>query len=382
MTEPHRLPATRRRAASALLVAAAAAVLLLPGSTPSFAARINANCANTGSDAATIQAAINGSTAGDEIVIKGPCLISSTIRLLDDRTYRGDSRGGTVLKQAAGANLDAMLATQSWVDNVTYTSTNIRVEQLTIDGNRAANTGTVPLVLRTWNSSVYDVEVREAPGDGIQVTSLSRNGTHLSGTQVNSIITDVFVHNTGGDGIHVVDPDNTTTDWILERAWIASSDGSGVDLDNAAGWQIRDLHIYGADQHAINARRCFNTGIHDNYIEDFGSQGTSGTTYFGIRCTVQGDVGTTIAGNKVNQMFALPAAGSFVSIGLDGVNYGTGRVAVTGNTVIGKNTTRETGLSYAKGGGTALVVVSTGNLVDRVGTPRSAGTGVTVTAGQ
>ncbi|UWZ49888.1 right-handed parallel beta-helix repeat-containing protein [Dactylosporangium matsuzakiense] len=309
-------------------------------------------------------------------------MISSTIRLLDDRTYRGHSRGGTVLKQAAGANLDAMLATQSWVDNVTYTSTNIRIEQLTLDGNRSANTGTVPLVLRTWNSRVYDVEIREAPGDGIRVTSLSRNGTHLSGTQVNSIIADVFVHDNGGHGIHVVDPDNTTTDWILERAWIAGSDGSGVDLDNAAGWQIRDLHIYGADQHAINARRCFNTGIHDNYIEDFGSQGTSGTTYFGIRCTVQGDVGSTISGNKINQMFTLPAAGSFVSIGLDGVNYGTGRVTVTGNTVIGKNTTRETGLSYAKGGGTALVVVSTGNLVDRVGTARASGTGVTVTAGQ
>ncbi len=362
------------------------ALLLVGGVTtsatpPAHAARVNATCTNGTGDAAAIQSAINSSAAGDEVVIKGPCLLNATLKLLDGRTYRGDS-GETVIKQANGANLPAMLASESWVDNVTWVSSNVRIERLTLDGNRAANTGTVPLMLRTWDSRVYDLRVYNAPGDAIRVTSLSQNGTHLANTEVNSIISDVFVENAGGAGIRGVDPDNQLTDWILERSWISTTGGSGVDLDNSAGWQIRDLHIYGVAQHAINAKRCYNTGIHDNYIEDFGVGGAAGTTYFGIRCTLQGDVPSTIIGNKVNQFASTVPASNMVYIGLDGVNYSSGFASVTGNAVVGRGTSRETGLSYAKGGGVALTVASTGNLISGVGTARLVGTGVTVNAGQ
>ncbi|WP_051367600.1 hypothetical protein [Hamadaea tsunoensis] len=368
-----------RASLAALLVLGVAGALV--ADVPAYANRVNATCANTTADAATIQSAITSSAAGDEIVIKGPCLLNATVKLLDDRTYRGDGTA-TTLKQANGANLAAMLASESWVDNDTWVSAGVRVERLTLDGNRANNTGTVPLMLRTWDSRVYDVRVFNAPSDGIRVSSLSKNGTHLTNTMVNSIISDVYIEGTGGAGVRVVDPDNYVTDWVLERSWISGVGTSGVDLDNSAGWQVRDLHIYGVPVHAINANRCYNTGIHDNYIEDYGAQGTAGSTYFGIRCVLQGDVPSTIAGNKVNQLGTLPSTGNFVGIGLDGVNYSTGYASVTGNAVVGTSTTRETGLAYAKGSGTALVVTSTGNLVARVGTARSVGTGVTVTAGQ
>jgi len=365
-----------------LAVIGVTVTVLTLGQAPSAqAARVNATCTNASTDTSTIQSAINSSRAGDEIVIKGPCLLTGTVKLLDDRTYRGDSRGGTILKQANGANLPALLASASWVDNSSFVSSSIRVERLTLDGNKANNTGTVPLMLRTWNSRVYDIEVRNAPSDGIRATSLSANGTHLTNTMVNTVISDAFVTDSGGTGFRVVDPDNQVTDWVLERTWIASSGASAVDLDNAAGWQLRNLHLYGVRQQAINARRCFGTGITDNYIEDFGGQGTSGTTYFGIRCTVQGDVTSTITGNKIHQFNNLPATGSFIYLGLDGVNYSTGYVTVVGNALNGKGTTRETGLSYQKVNGTGLNVASTGNLVANVGTPRAIGAGVIVTAG-
>jgi len=377
----NRLDLRNLAAGAALLTLTIAAVLA--GDIPAaHAARVNATCANTTADAAAIQTAINSSAAGDEVVIKGPCLLNATVKLLDDRTYRGDG-SGTLIKQANGANLAAMLASDTWVDNQTWVSSNVRVERLTLDGNRDNNTGTTPLVLRTWDSRIYDVRVYNAPGDGIRLTTLSASGVHLANTAVNSIISDVQIDNVGGAGIHGVDPDNYLTDWVLERSWISNTGGSAVDLDNSAGWQIRDLHLYNVAKHAIDARRCYNTGIHDNYIEDFGSQGTSGTTYFGIRCTVQDRAPSTIAGNKINQLGTLPAAGAFVSIGLDGVNNaGNGYVSVTGNGIIGQATSRETGLSYAKGTGTSLTVASTGNLVTGVATARSVGTGVTVTAGQ
>lgn len=253
-----------------------------------------------------------------------------------------------------------------------------------MDGNRAANTGTVGLMLHTWDSRVYDVRVQYAPGDGIRLTSLSRNGVALAtnNNSVNGVISDVFVEHSGGAGVRVVDPNNDITDWVLERSWISGSGGSGVDLANAAGWQVRDLHVYESGQHAIDARRCYNAGIHDNYIEDFGIQGTPGTVYYGIRCALQTGAPATLIGNKINYLYgALPAA-TYVYLAVEGYAAGASYAAVTGNAVVGRGTTRETGLRYTLGAGTAITVASTGNLVTGVGTARSVGTGVTVTAGQ
>jgi len=395
---------------------------LMGGHTPvAHASRLSATCHNTTADATIIQANINASAPGDQIVIKGPCLISATIKLADNRTYRGDSRTGTVLKQADGANLPAMLASSSWVNNATFVSTGEQIQDLTLDGNKDNNTAgaTVPLMLRTWDSRIYNLEVQNAPNDGIRITSLSQNGTPLaSGNHaVNNVFSDLFIHGSDGAGFHVVDPGNSVTDGILERSWIADSGTSGVSSDNAAGWQFRDLHLYGVPVDAIDADRCFGTGINDNYIndnyiEDFGHQGAAGVTYYGIHCTVQGNVANVIAGNKVNQFHGAPAAGSFVFIGVSGRN-GAGEVSVTGNAIYGAGSSRETGLAYSLGDAASMTVASTGkgplpnnlarssaahpgvsaldwpsclpagpNQVGSVGTIRSVSAGVTVTAGQ
>ncbi|MCP2329018.1 hypothetical protein HDA40_007525 [Hamadaea flava] len=371
----------RHLAAGAALLALTGAAVLAGDVPPAHAARVNATCANTTADAATIQTAINSSAAGDEIVIKGPCLINATISLADDRTYRGDG-AGTTLKQANGANLKAMLASAPWVANNTWVGSGVRVERLTLDGNSANNTGTSPLVLQTWDSRVYDIRVYNAPVDAILLTTVTANGTQITNTAVNNVLSDIYIEGAGGSGIHGHDPANLLTDTVIERSWIAGTGGSAVATDNAAGWQIRDLHLYEVTKNGIDANRCYNTGIHDNYIEDFGSQGTSGTTYYGIRCTVQDKAPSSISGNTINQFGTFPSTGTFVYIGLDGVNGGgTGFVSVTGNGVLGKGTTRETGLNYQKGSGTALTVASTGNVVTSVGTARTVGTGVTVSAG-
>ncbi|MCW6008830.1 right-handed parallel beta-helix repeat-containing protein [Micromonospora sp. CPCC 205371] len=382
---------SKRVASMAGAIIVLAGVTVLVGDVPAAqAARRDATCVGGVGDAATIQNAIDTSNPGDEVVITGRCLITATIKLRDERTYRGDARGdadgggGVVLRQADGMNLPALLATETWVDNRTWVSAGIRIEHLTLDGNRAANTGTVGLMLHTWDSRVYDVRVQHTPGDGIRLTSLSSNGTMLGArnNSVNGVIADSFVENSGGAGIRVVDPENHITDWVLERSWISNSGGSGVDLDNAAGWQVRDLHVYESQEHAIDARRCYNAGIHDNYIEDFGLRGTAGSVYFGIRCTLQPGTPATFVGNKINYLYGTLPAASYVYLAVEGHSAGTSYAAVTGNALVGRGTARETGLRYALGAGTAITVASTGNLVAGMGTARSVGTRVTVTEGR
>ncbi|WP_214409903.1 right-handed parallel beta-helix repeat-containing protein [Sphaerisporangium fuscum] len=391
------------------LAAAAVGIAVVMPVAPASASRVDATCANTADDAKTIQTAIDSSKDGDEIVFKGPCLINATITLLDRRTYRGDGKEGTVIKQADGANLPAMLASESWVSDRELSSDTVRIERIMLDGNRDHNTGTVGLMLRSWNTRVYDVDIFGTPSDGIRVSNPSKNGTLLQNTMVNSIISDVDIEGAGGAGLRVVDPGNSVTDWTFQRSWVGFNDGSAIQSDNAAGWTFSELHLYGIPEHAIDAHRCFGTSITNNYIEDFGTKATADQTYYGIRCDLQGDANTTIADNRIHRFLPppdalakfgkarkygiappvrrptltgpLPSNVDFVYLALDEVNYGTGHATVTGNSILGHGTRREVGMLFKKGQGDRMSIVSDGNLIDDIGRRIQAGPGVRVSHG-
>ncbi|WP_083974809.1 right-handed parallel beta-helix repeat-containing protein [Herbidospora daliensis] len=348
------------------VVATGSAIGSLAFSAPAAAARVTATCANGSGDAAIIQAAINGSAAGDEIVVDGPCSITTTITLLGGRAYRGDS-AHTLLKQANGRNLAAVLASDSWVNNDSFTGEPITLRDLTVDANAANNpTAGDAVVIRSWRTAIRDLTIRNAKVNGLRVTNTSQNGTTLTNSQVNGSIQGLFVEDSGQHGVYVQDSGNSVTDWNLSDSWIASSGGDAVKLENSAGWTVERNHVYGVGGTGINAGRLFASSISDNYVEDFGVNG--------IGVTVQGDAASTVVGNRV---FQFNGAGT-TYLTIKQVNYGTGNVAVTGNAVRGNGS--GTGLSYQRGGN-QLTVTSTGNSVTNVTTQRSVGAGVTLSSG-
>lgn len=365
---------------------ALAAVLLASASMSFHPGRANANqvlvtCNNTLSDAATINNAINGSAEGDEIVFRKTCLINQTIILKNFRTYRGDNRRGVVLRQADNANLKAIMASETYLNNNTWAGEGVTIRSLTIDGNKASNTSvaTAGIVMRSWESTISDVHVMNMGGDGIRVTNLSENGTALSGTtMVNGSITGIFVENNNGHGIYVQDTGNAVTDWTLADSWIAGSGMDGIHMENAAGWMVARNHVYGVPQNAIYADRLFGTTISDNYIEGFGESSTPGI-YYGIFGAAQGAGFTsTIIGNRVHNIDNESNPGStYRYIGIARANYGTGMVNVTGNSIRGAGTPRGTGLYYS-GGSNSLLVVSSGNLVNNVNTARTVTSGASL----
>ncbi|MGC7102140.1 right-handed parallel beta-helix repeat-containing protein [Amycolatopsis lurida] len=336
-------------------------------SSPAEAEQVVVACANNTTDDEKLNTAIAATSPGDEVVFEGTCLIDGTIKLLGERAYRGHSRAGTVIRQAAGANLPAMLASDSYLDNVPYTGLPVAVESVSLDGNRAANPAAGDaLVLRSWQSTVEDVEIFGANRHGLRLTNLSANGTALQNTQVNGRIVGNHVAESGGRGIFVEDTGNSVTDWQLLDNWIADSGSDGIALDNTAGWMVQRNHVYGVGGTAIAAQRLFASTVSDNYIEDFATAG--------LQASLQGDAASTIANNRIFRFNG--GGGTFLSLG---VNYGTGNATVTGNAIRGGGT--GIGLDYQLGGGTACQLASTGNLVTGVTTPRRVAAGVTVTAG-
>ncbi|MBC7288673.1 MAG: right-handed parallel beta-helix repeat-containing protein [Armatimonadetes bacterium] len=338
---------------------------------------------NTPSDADTINAAIEASPEGAEIILRGQFLITRPIRLLGNRTYRGESRTGTILKQAAGANLPVIMASSTYLDNQPWTGTPIAVRHLTIDGNYAENTAsrTAGLALRSWLSVVEDVQITRMGGDGLLITNPSADGTTLKTTQVNGRVANCFIQGCRGHSINVHDPGNAVTDWTLVDCWIADSGQDAIHLDNAAGWVIERNHLYGVAGHAIYAHRLFGTSISDNYIEGFG-EGEQAGTWCGIWGSLQGGPASTIANNRIFNFGGEPRAESEYRYICLTVNYGSAVVVVTGNAIVGAGTPRGIGLYYSAADGRTLTVISTGNAIERVSTPVVIEPNVTVTSGR
>ena len=345
-----------------------------------LAATVNITCGGT-SDGAAINTAITGSNPGDTIQFHGTCVTNQTIVLLGKRNYYGDSRNATTIQQAAGSNLVALLASDSWVNNSPTTGDPIRIAHLNLDGNSSANSGTNVLVLRSWFSHIEDLAVQNAGGDGILIPSASSSGTLLTGTEVNSVIDKVWVNNSGANGIHVVDSGDSITDWFLLDSAVQDSGASAIYLGNAAGWMVRGNHAYGVQNHGILASRCYGTTIEGNYIEQFGTAGGTGNTWYGIIASLAGSAASVISGNKIFMFQGVANSANLLYLDVTG-HDGADQATVSGNTIFGHNGSTEVGLTYTLGSGSSIYIATTGNSVQNVATPITIGTSVTTNAGR
>jgi hypothetical protein len=362
--------------AAAAVAAAAVVVVAAPPPGPPEpvgpqavpAAERTVRCLDNARDAERINRRIERSNPGDEIIFAGPCLIDQTIRLLGNRAYRGQSRTGTVIKQADGANLDAVFASAGYLDNLPTTGHPFSLRTMTIDANSANNPDAHDaIVVRSWQTIIEDIQIESATRHGVRLTNLSADGTPLTNTQVNGRIANLQINRSGGSGVYVEDTGNSVTDWQLADNYIADTGGDGIHLDNAAGWMIRGNHIYGVGgDNALYAGRMFGSSITDNYIEHFGTTG--------IYATVQGDAASTISGNRVFKFGG--GTGTFIHVH---GNYANPHLVVTGNAIRGNG--EGVGLDYQLGGAESMVVTSTGNQVSEVTVQRQVGEGVTLDAG-
>jgi len=327
------------------------------------------NCRNNARiDSRLIASTLARSAEGDAIVFDGTCLVTETIPLLGNRSYQGRSRTGTVIQQADGANLPAIFASDSYLDNSPTTGRGTALRTMTIKANSATNPDAGDaVVMRSWQSFIEDVQISDARRHAIRLTNLSANGTPLTNTQVNGRIAENQINRSGGSGLFVEDTGNSVTDWQLEDNYIAGTGGDGIHLENAAGWMINGNHVYDVDgDNALYAHRLYGSSISDNYIEDFGT--------VGILARVQGGAASTITTNRIFQNAG--RGGTFLQV-LG--NYGNAKAAVNSNTIRGRGL--GIGLDYQRGSAQSLEVTSNGNLVTEVEVDRQVGEGVTINPG-
>lgn len=341
---------------------------------PSHPRAVTANCTDSTSDAASLQQAINSSSRGAVVDIKGICLLTRGIVFLSDRTYSGYNTTGTILKQ--DGDMSYVLASQAYADNFSSVGNPVTIRNLTIDCSGSGSTAGI--VVLNWQADVQEVDVNDCGGSGIVDTNTNADGGAITNTSVNSRFNNNFINHSGQYGFYVHDSGNSVTDGFLENNLIAYSGLDAIHLDNAAGWDISGNHLYGDTQDGIYAYRLYGTTISNNYIEDFGNKQGSGTWY-GIIGTIQGGAGSTIFNNKIFNDHGESAGAKYIYLCIAGTNYGTGYLSVTGNVIVGDQSS-DIGLSF-DGGSNKLIVASSGNLVAHVGTANSDTRSVTETAG-
>ncbi len=358
------MPLVRGRRAAKFLAAISLSVAGCSAPTASVAPRpggSHVTCADTASDAGRLQHAIDASGPHAVIEISGICLLNHGIVLLADRTYTGDGRTATVLRQ--NAPMPYVMASAGYVRNGSTTGAPITIEQLTVSCTGQGQTNGI--VVLNWQVDVQQVNVTNCGGSGIIDTGQTADGSSITNTSVNSRFSDDSITGSGVNGFEVIDSRNAVTDGYLTDNQIASSGKAAVAMENAAGWNISGNHLYDDAGDGIVAGRMFGTTISGNFIEDFGSRQVSGTWY-GIAGSVQDGDGSTIFGNSVFNDLGERGGARHVYIAILKANSGTGRVSVTGN-VIGGAARTDVGLSF-NAGAHRLVIASSGNVITSVGT--------------
>ena len=119
------------------LLAMALLSISLASAHASYPGIVSVTCQNATTDASTLNTAIAGALSGSQIQIHGTCLVNATIQLVGNMSYIGDSRTGTIIQQANGANLPAVVASSGWYNNTTTVDAPITLAHLTINGNSA-----------------------------------------------------------------------------------------------------------------------------------------------------------------------------------------------------------------------------------------------------
>ncbi len=197
---------------------------------------------------------------------------------------------GTVLKVADGSNLDAVIASASWLDDEATSGRSITVQNVTVDGNKAnqASGAGHGFVTMNYRSMFIGCHAYECGGDGFLHTDAGVSGSTISNTNVEVRFVQCKSTRCDGSGFHSESTSSAskTTDGWIEGCSVSTPGEYFIHCEHAGGWKITNNQLFqvggstvGKD--GIRAENCFGTQIIGNNIDTWGGL-DDGTDYFGI----------------------------------------------------------------------------------------------------
>lgn len=213
-----------------------------------------------------------------------------------------------------------------------------------IGSANASYTNNHGLVLRDFYSTIDNVRVSSAGGDGIRLDHKNDAGTAVGGTLVENRVMNCTVTNAYAIPYNLGEAGNSTlTDGYLINCISDGETGHtyGVYIGSAAGWTVNGVHTYGAQAGVatITLANAFFTNVSNIYME------STGATY-GLNCTVQRSL--TLSNINIRNSVSAVQAINLVMAG------GFSSAEVTASNVIVTNTSTNTVIGWAVGANITL----------------------------
>lgn len=287
-------------------------------------------------DTKAITAAIAAAPGGTVYFPPGIYVVSQTLALRAGSTYRGSNANSSVIKQANGANLVAVMADEHYVTKRPTSSSGIQIEDLRIDGNSQANKRGHGLLLMVDRSLVRHVLVDFAPEAGIVLIDQNAGGSIITNSAVENRIEDCTITQPGTYGIWVVDTKHSgrQTDGYMLNNVVKNALGAwGIRMERSAGWFIANNHVYHSAQNAIYLSHVECTYFYCNEIDHFGLTALPPRKYFGVQVNflMGGFRPSIFMGNVCATWEGLHPQNSYNYFQFDGDKYGQSNAVVVGN---------------------------------------------------
>lgn len=209
-----------------------------------------------GDDTAVIQGFLDtAETAGGGIVhLQAGTYRHTGLTIASLVALVGASEGATILRHSGGSithgikskNYDALLTANNTQSTASGTPYGIRLENIRLEGNSASQAGTIHgIALWSFRTVLRNVYVYDTKSDGINWGGKpgTTTGSYPAG-QVESVMENVWVRNTGGKGIYYYGPNDAYGDKIF----ITGATSTGLDTANM---DYGYVHVYGCNQGAV-----------------------------------------------------------------------------------------------------------------------------------
>lgn len=283
-----------------------------------------------------LQASLTAMPVGSEWRLSaGIYLTSIELVYKPSRTYRGVNPAGDAcgIKQADSSNITTGIFVSEGYDTAaTVADERVMFKDFLIHGNKANNAGaaTAGILATNFYSVIENMFIYQTKGDGIRF-----DDTHLtSGTAVsNRLISNIIVQ-PDGDGIHITATGNRFTDGIMSNNEIGNPAEHGIHNLKSAGWRMHNNYIYGAEKYGMLCGGCWNTSISDNIIDGYGYSSTN-ATYYGIWTSGFDDKPYNISDNVIDiREESVVVGNTYIAINASGAaSQTTVQALVSGNNV-------------------------------------------------
>jgi hypothetical protein len=271
-----------------------------------------------------------------------------------------------VVTAAAGSNLNAVISDTAFNGTGAATPTNmVQVTGVTVDGNSSGQTAGDGhgIALLTEYGTVKWCGTVSTYGSGIVLADTNTGGTTTTITQDENAVIECRVVQPGGSagtvyGIWVMGVSGKQTDGymydnIVNFNALSPASAIPLEMDCMAGWRVFRNHMYDILGSGPVFKECNQAWIIDNYVDNFGANSASGTTYYGMQITPTPFGRTTVRGSR---LFAEEGggagAGTYIHYNITSPAGDDNEIEFADNSVRQKSPGTGTSTAYAFSAGT------------------------------